>query len=204
MGPSFAPCFALFPLGGTLTSFVRTITPLTLGIKTWNLCGLIRFRAEFILSLWKAKRQEKDTGCRLYYEFAVFPDRYIKNKCWGWSHLNPPTEWNCICSLGYGLACEVRVTKLSNHSKHYRVLYINANFKPGFCKHGDNVSPLSLNLWQGYTCKYGLPDYLQSTMGWSLNLCIHASRSTLKLVTHNVASSSPHNAAGITLAQLSW
>lgn len=53
----FCSFFPLFPLGGTLTSFVRTITPLTLGIKTWNLCGLIRFRAEFILSPWKAKRE---------------------------------------------------------------------------------------------------------------------------------------------------
>ena len=54
--------FALFPLGRTLTSFVRTITSLTLGIKTWNLCGLIRFGAEFILSLWNAgrKRGKKD------------------------------------------------------------------------------------------------------------------------------------------------
>lgn len=98
--PVYCSFFPLFPLGGTLTSFVRTITPLTLGIKTWNLCGLIRFRAEFILSPWKAKRQEEDMGCRLHYEFAVCPDRYIKNKCWGWSNLNPPTEWNCICSLG--------------------------------------------------------------------------------------------------------
>lgn len=55
--PVFCSFFPLFPLGGTLTSFVRTITPLTLGIKTWNLCGLIRFRAEFILSPWKAKRE---------------------------------------------------------------------------------------------------------------------------------------------------
>lgn len=32
--PVFCSFFPLFPLGGTLTSFVRTITPLTLGIKT--------------------------------------------------------------------------------------------------------------------------------------------------------------------------
>lgn len=46
-------------------------------------------------------------------------------------------------------------------------------------KRGDNVSVLSLTLWQGYKCKYGLLDYLQSTIGWSLNLRSHASRSPL-------------------------
>lgn len=68
----------------------------------------------------------------------------------------------------------------------------------------DYVNPLSLTHWQGCTCKYGLPDYLQSAIGWSLSLCIHAAWSTLKLVTHNAASSSRDNAAGITLSQLSW
>lgn len=85
--PVFCSFFPLFPLGGTLTSFVRTITPLTLGIKTWNLCGLIRFRAEFILSPWKAKRKEADMGCGLYYEFAVSPDRYIKKTNVGADHI---------------------------------------------------------------------------------------------------------------------
>lgn len=28
------------------------------------------------------QRKEEDMGCRLHYEFAVCPDRYIKNKCW--------------------------------------------------------------------------------------------------------------------------
>lgn len=83
--PVFCSFFPLFPLGGTLTSFVRTITPLTLGIKTWNLCGLIRFRAEFILSPWKAKRERgkrRIWAAGSIMNFSVCPDRYIKNKCW--------------------------------------------------------------------------------------------------------------------------
>lgn len=101
--PMFCSFFPLFPLGGTLTSFVRTITPLTLGIKTWNLCGLIRFRAEFILSPWKAKRERGKrriwaVGSIMNLLFAQID--ILKTNVGCWSHLNPPTEWNCICSLG--------------------------------------------------------------------------------------------------------
>lgn len=120
---------------------------------------------------------------------------------WDWSQI--PRQ-NRTALLQWVLAWEVNVSLTVKSDQALYSLKHQCWLQTRILQAWENVSLLSLSLWQGCACKYGLPDYLQSTMGWRMNLCIHAFPSTLKLVTHIVASNSPDNAAGITLSQLSW
>lgn len=103
------------------------------------------------------KRKEEDMGWRLHYELAVWPDAhiyiYIYKQMLGLitCKSSKRIELHLFTGLSISMGsnsntyCQITASIIASYTS------VRTSNRGGVCERGDNVSPLSLTLWQGYT-----------------------------------------------------